>query len=45
MTLPITVLLKISIWHHMDINANVDVNTYSLTHAQTHIHTQTLGHS
>lgn len=41
MTLQITVLLKILIWHRMDISMNVDrnINTFSLAD------TQTLGHS
>lgn len=38
MTLPITVLLKISIWHQMDISTNVDINTYTLSLAQAYTH-------
>lgn len=39
MTSPITVLLKISIWHQMDISTNVDINTYTLSLVRTHTHT------
>lgn len=41
MTSPITVLLKISIWHQMDISTNVDINTYTLSLVRTHTHTFT----
>lgn len=41
MTLPITVLLKILIWHQMDISTNVDkhIHTHTHTKKQTNKHT------
>lgn len=47
MTLPITVLLKILIWHQMDISTNVDkhIHTHTHTHTknkQTHTHLVTV---
>lgn len=41
MTLPITVLLKISIWHQMEISTNVDKHIHTHAHAHTHAHTNT----
>lgn len=43
MTLPITVLLKISIWHQMDISTNVDRNINTLTLAYTNTWSQLTG--
>lgn len=43
MTLPITVLLKILIWHQMDISTNVDKHIHTHTHTKKtnkHTHTQ-----
>lgn len=36
MTLPITVLLKISIWHQMDISMNADKHSCTRKHTQSH---------
>lgn len=45
MTLPITVLLKISIWHQMDIGTNVDRNIYTLAPAHACAHAFSLTHT
>ena len=41
MTLPITVLLTISIWHQMDISTNVDKHEHTHSHARAHTHINT----
>lgn len=41
MKLPITVILKISIWHPMGIGTNVDKHVLTLTHTHTYFHSHT----